>query len=153
MKTTLAVIALTFVSLSSQAASTCFFANSLVPQGAPKSICLRNVSIDQASASATINSDLTDTEVKSLDITSFVRHNENSAQFTAEAVIIDTTSDAWASGCMEGKVVTVKISGQVNSLNEPSVDVKSLKVSADYSYTHDVCHSPDNTQTFDYTVE
>ncbi|MBC7464836.1 MAG: hypothetical protein H7256_02495 [Bdellovibrio sp.] len=149
MKNTFVVLALTFSSLISFASSTCYVAKTAVPEGAPKAICLRDLEVDSAGGSVTLNTDLEDTVKKALQISSFVRHNEERAKFVAILHLQDFNDNF---GCGEAAQVSATIAGSLNTTRTPAVDPEALTISVSYDHKNDVCHSPAQETILEYVL-
>lgn len=149
MKNTLGVAALMLSSFASFASSTCYVAKAAIPVGAPKAICLRELAIDSIGGSVILNTDLEDTVKKTLEMTSFVRHNEDRAKFV---VVLPLQEYSDSIGCGEGAQVSATLTGQVNTLNDPAVDATALTVSVSYIHRNDVCHSNGLETVLEYVL-
>lgn len=155
MKMNLVALVLILISLTSTitfasdnaSSTTCYKATSVVPRGAPKAICLRDLEIGSNEGSVILNSDVEDTTKKSLQVTSFIRHNENRAKFEA-VTQLEGFSDM--PGCGEAAQIYVKLTGQVYAVETPAVAIESMQVS--YNHQHDVCHSPTSETIINYVL-
>lgn len=161
MKITLAILALSFVSLTCNASyvegavpaseSTCFVPATAVPSSLPKAICLRSLDVGQTAGSVVLNTDLEDTAVKPVRTVSYARHNEDRLNFVAEfALAMELTG--WNPACSEAEYADVVLSGEINQAVSPQ-NLSAVTVEVRYSHLNDVCHSPSDTQVFLYTLK
>lgn len=149
MKNLVVVAAFSLISFTCFASSTCYVAKTSVPAGAPKAICLRALEVNSDTGSVVLNTDLEDTIVKNLQLISFVRHNEERAQFVASLPLMEYGDLV---GCGEGATVSANISGQVDTTKAPAINVNALSVSVSYYYFKDSCHSSGEEQIIDYSL-
>lgn len=152
MKFTFAMVALTLSALVSEASTVCYQTQDAISAYTPKSICVRAIDIAQNQGSVTINTDLEDTNTKAMNVTSFVRHNEEKAYFTATVELAGGRS-GWNPACSEADTNVAIIKGIVDTRNNPEIDLSSLSVSVDFYSVSDVCHpSVEEHATYNYNV-
>lgn len=77
-------------------------------------------------------------------ITEVLKYSEDKAIITAEKVVLDK----WETGCGSGEHAVLVIQGKswVGQAPDPS----SLKMTLQYKYTNDTCHSRPQVKTFEY---
>jgi hypothetical protein len=137
MKAIFTVAAISIVSVFAQA-EVCFKAQTLVPSYVPQTICVESLEVGDSSGSAVISTEKTAASHQSLQIMSYVRHNEEKAAFEAQAVL----TKPWEANCLVGDEVNALISGVVDTRENPEINPASLSLTVTYARGYDTCHNP-----------
>lgn len=147
MKIGLILLVITLGSLVSQA-NTCFVATQTTPSGLSRTLCFENLNISETVGSVVLTTEKETSVAKELEITSFVRHNEERLNFEAKLTLIK----AWEVPCFVGDSAVATISGALDSRFSPEIDPTSLTVSVEYADSYDTCHLEPRTQTINYVL-
>ncbi len=122
----------------------CYKAQSAVPAGVSKVLCLEN--IYSSSLSDILGVESTDKSFPStLFVTSSIYHTEDRIIFNAEKVLVNV----WQGGCGEGLTAKLKVKG---NLDIGYISAEALDISMDIEETNDTCHSRPQLSSVKYLL-
>jgi hypothetical protein len=150
MKTTLLTISLLF-SVAAIAGpedhiyDSCYTASEAVLPELPSNYCFEEVKLD-------LNSNRIDfagyamNVPDSLKVVSSYKKNDNTIVFVAKETVVNI----WVTGCGEGKLAELIVTGEANT--EGKINSKALNFTINYSLRADTCHSSPTTGAIEYKL-
>jgi hypothetical protein len=147
MKHLLVLCALSILPLSFMAKASCYQASVDVPNSIPKIYCLDSVLLVGLNTSLVTFGSNSNVPAH-LDIKSITYSNEDTIHFTAETIILNNRIGT----CEESEFATLTLNGTSVIGQNPEIQPKELKLTVDYTSTHDTCHSHPQSQTIHYNL-
>lgn len=132
-----------------KANQTCYFLRTVggqyVAPSIPQEICLEELAIDPMNQKMYVTSYFQSKLFEKISVFYFVRKNEDAYTFLSSARLFEDGNIT----CSDHETTTMNISGQVDIYG--TGDVKALKIMVANDRTTDSCHSPGETQEYNYS--
>lgn len=126
---------------------TCYSTTQVVSSAIPTTFCFDSIQLDSDKKSVFIDGTYSNLP-KRLKVISSIFKTEDKVSFEAQANLVNI----WVSGCGDGELADLSISGIWDLTSNENINPKELKILVKYGSTNDTCHSPLQMSEIEYKL-